>query len=224
MNDRLRRLRARLPWAVSGRPAAAAAATGGGSARDEPASRSDPRPARPIATCSSCRGVVRCSARLTRTSGRVTASARSRSRPAGWICACLRRPSALSSAANASASSENEDAAAGRCARRASSEAEVDEGGDALRAERVDHASAQTARHAACATTGRRWKPRADPPSSARPRVLAADPDDDREHDRGRDERRRLAPRGEEPLDHLPGARERVGAEEDPARSRRSGT
>ena len=36
-----------------------------------------------------------------------------------------------------------------------------------------------------------------------RAHVLAADADEDREHDRRRDERRRLAPRREQPLDHL---------------------
>ena len=46
--------------------------------------------------------------------------------------------------------------------------------------------------------------------------VLRADPDRDREQDAAGDERRRLAPAGEEALDHVPGGTERVGTEEDP--------
>ena len=93
---------------------------------------------RPIATCRSCRGVVRCSVRLTLTSGRVTSSATRRPNPACWIWACLRSPSASSSAARHNDVSRTTIPRPRRCREQPHLEPEVDEGRDPFRAERVD--------------------------------------------------------------------------------------
>ena len=102
---RLRRRGARRGWCVRRGVVGGSGPAGGGSVRCTRESIWSSF-SRPIATCSSWRGVVRCSVRLTRTSGRVTSSATRRPKPGCWICACLRSPSASSSAASTSAVAE----------------------------------------------------------------------------------------------------------------------
>src|ERR1700722_13995801 len=95
------------------------------------------------------------------------------------------------------------------------SEAEVDEGSNAGRAESInEHETGRDARRlpgerqALEAAQNRAVHIWAD--------VLRADTGEDREEHGGRNERRRLPPGGEEPFDHLCCTREGVGAEEDP--------
>ena len=95
-----------------------------------------PRRSPPGARAAASSGAARA---LIRTSGRVTSIARLRSTPAGWISACLRRPSASRTAANASPRASTRKPRPAAVGEERSSEAEVDEGGDALGAERVDH-------------------------------------------------------------------------------------
>ena len=188
---------------------------------------------RPRAALSARRGRSRRSAPLTLSSGPVTPSATSRFQPSGWIVADLCRPGAFRSRRDEEPAERHDDRRAGRvqappALRRARAgpsssdvsfvchpELEVDERCHALGPHGVDDEERER-EHDRLRGDRKPREARHDREREAAREVLRADADRDRGEHAAGDERRRLAPGGEQPDDEIPRVGERVRAEEDP--------